>query len=85
MAEIKRKCVGCGRLKNREEMIKLTRRNSDGEVVINTDPKIFGRSVYLCYNISCIEKSFHKKRIEKFLKTKINEEVKGKLIDFNKY
>jgi len=85
MVEIKRKCAGCGQIKNREEMIKLTRRNPDGEVIISPDSKTFGRSVYLCYNKTCIEKSFHKKRIEKILKTKLNDEMKGKLIDFKQY
>ena len=56
-------------MKNREEMIKITRRNTDGEVVINPDSKTFGRSAYLCYNQSCIELALKKSKLNKALKT----------------
>lgn len=83
MAEIKRKCAGCGQLKNREDMIKLTRRNDDGTVVLNPDAKTFGRSVYLCYNKKCIEGALKKNRLDKLLKTSIPEDTKGKLINID--
>ena len=81
MTDIKRKCVGCGQIKNRDEMLKITRRNTDGVAVINSDSKIFGRSAYLCYNHDCINKALCKNKLSKVLKTQINDELKGKLID----
>lgn len=79
MAE--RKCVGCGKLKNKDELIKITRENPHGDVVINHSNKIFGRSAYLCYNNSCIEAAFKKNRISKVLKASVPEDLKGKLIN----
>ena len=76
-----RKCVGCGTLKNREEMIKITRQNSDGALIINPDSKTFGRSAYLCYNNNCIENAFKKNRLSKALKSFVPVELKGKLIN----
>ena len=76
-----RKCAGCGQLKNRDELIKITRSNADGTVIINPDNKKFGRSVYLCYNNSCIEAAFKKNKISKILKTSVPQELKGKLIN----
>ena len=76
-----RKCVGCGKLFDRENMIKITRKNLHGEVVLNPNNKIFGRSVYLCYNNSCIEAAFKKNRISKVLKTSVPEDLKGKLLN----
>ena len=81
MTDIRRKCVGCGQMKNRKDMIKLTRRNTDGELVINPDSKTFGRSAYLCYNHDCIKKSFIKNKISKVLKVQVDDKVKGQLID----
>lgn len=81
MTDIKRKCVGCGQIKNRDEMIKITRRNTDGVAVINSDSKIFGRSAYLCYNHDCINKALSKNKLSKVLKTQLNDELKGQLID----
>ena len=76
-----RKCAGCGQIKNRKELIKITKQNPYGEIVLNPDSKIFGRSVYLCYNKSCIEAAFKKNRISKILKASVPEELKGKLLN----
>ena len=78
-AEHIRKCVGCGELKPREEMIKITKEHSTEQVVVNPNSKIFGRSVYLCYNKSCIEQAFKKNRLQKMLKCSISADLKGLL------
>ena len=76
-----RKCVGCGKLFDRENMVKITRENLHGEVVLKPNNKIFVRSVYLCYNNSCIEAAFKKNRISKVLKASVPEDLKGKLLN----
>jgi len=60
----KRKCVGCGQLKPREELLKITKEHSSGKVVIEPSSKIFGRSAYFCYNKNCKELALKKKQIE---------------------
>ena len=74
-----RKCVGCGKIKDRQELIKITK--VDDDIIVNPDSKKFGRSVYVCYNNVCIENAFKKNRISKILKTSIPEDLKGKLIN----
>lgn len=64
-----RKCVACGEFKPRENLIKITKKYDDGQLVINPNSKIFGRSAYLCYNQSCIESAFKKSKLNKALKT----------------
>lgn len=76
---VERKCAGCGKIKDRTELIKIT--NAHGELVINPDSKKFGRSVYLCYNNACIENAFKKNKISKVLKTSVPQDLKGKLIN----
>ena len=65
-------------MKPREEMIKITKEHLTGEIIVNPDSKTFGRSVYLCYNQSCIETALKKNRLNKALKSR--EDLKG-LID----
>ena len=67
--EHKRKCIACGEIKNREELIKITKEHISGNVVIMPNSKIFGRSVYLCYNENCINVAFKKNKLNKVLKT----------------
>lgn len=81
--EVLRKCIGCFECKNREELIKITREHKSGEVFINPNSKIFGRSVYLCYNNTCIENSLKKNKLQKFLKAALTEEFKVKLKTFH--
>lgn len=70
-----RKCVGCGDLKPRENMLKLTKDFKSGKVVLNPDSLTFGRSAYLCYNQSCIELALKKNKLNRALKT--GEDLKG--------
>ena len=67
-----RKCIGCGGLKPQKQLIKITRDFKTGNAVINPDSLTFGRSVYLCYNQSCIEKALKKSKINKALKTNVS-------------
>ena len=78
---VERKCVGCGKLKDRKDLIKITSENAHGNVIVNPDNKIFGRSVYLCYNNSCVENAFKKNKISKILKASVPEDLKGKLLN----
>ena len=67
--EPKRKCIACGNIKFRSELIKITKEHTSGNIVIQPNSKIFGRSAYLCYNKDCINMAFKKNRINKMLKT----------------
>jgi uncharacterized protein len=78
---VDRKCVACGKLQNRDEMIKITKDFSTGEVFLNKNSKQFGRSVYLCYNKTCVEEAFKKNKVQKALKSPIQKELKGILLD----
>ena len=74
-----RKCIGCGEIKNRNELIKITREHATNTLVINGNSKIFGRSAYLCYNNTCIENALKKNKLQKILKTSVPAELKGQL------
>ena len=66
-----RKCISCNELKPQEDLIKITKDFSTGELLINPNSKTFGRSAYLCYNQNCIEKAFKKNKISRVLKTNL--------------
>ena len=74
-----RKCAGCGEIKSRESMIKITKEHSTKEVILNPDSLTFGRSAYLCYNQSCIEQALKKNRLHRVLKVPATVDLKGLL------
>ena len=85
MKEIKRRCQGCFNIKDRKELIKITKLK-DNTLKINPSSKELGRSVYVCKNEECIKSFIKKKRIKIALKynnqaeiTKIEEELKSLL------
>ena len=81
--EQKRKCIACGEVKPKSELIKITKEYKSGDVVVQPNSKTFGRSVYLCYNKDCINTVLKKginKGVNKYLKTNISrEDLKGLL------
>ena len=82
--EHNRKCISCGEIKPRKELIKITKEHLSGNIVIQPDSKTFGRSVYLCYNEDCIDMAFKKNKINKMLKTSANID-KETLLGFTRH
>ena len=76
-----RRCASCWQVKDRAELIKITSVHNDGKLVIQPDSLIFGRSVYLCYNKSCIEAAFKKNKLDRVLKRHVPDELKGQLLN----
>ena len=81
--DIIRKCIACSKLKNRDEMIKITLEKSSGEFFLNPNSKIFGRSAYLCYNNSCIKEILKKNKLEKVLKSANTKDLRLRLEEFS--
>ena len=77
-----RKCIGCGTVKDRETMIKITYDKQNNKVIVNPSKREFGRSIYLCYNKECISLALRKNRMEKMLKCKFPDNLKGQLIEY---
>jgi len=72
---ILRKCAGCGEIKDRTELLRILRQHNTGDIFIMPDSKKFGRSVYLCKNIECLNAALKKKRLHKMLHSQINQGV----------
>ena len=72
-----RKCIVCGELKPKNELIKITKEHASGEIVVEPNSKTFGRSAYLCYNQICINNALKNKKLNKALRT--GADLKGLL------
>ena len=51
-----RKCVGCGEMKNKKEMLRVLKTPENVVVLDNTGRKN-GRGAYLCFQKECLEKA----------------------------
>ena len=73
-----RKCVGCGEMKSKKEMLRVLK-TTDEEFVLDATGKKNGRGAYLCFSKDCFEKAVKSKGLERSFKQAIPKEVYEKL------
>ncbi len=70
-----RKCVGCGEMKEKRDMIRIIK-TSDGVIALDTTLKANGRGAYICNNVECFNKAVKNKGLERSLKSPIPQDVR---------
>lgn len=50
-----RKCVGCGEMKAKKELLRVLR-TEEGEFVLDTTGRKNGRGAYVCVSRECLER-----------------------------
>ena len=73
-----RKCVGCGEMKSKKEMIRILKTSED-EFILDATGKKNGRGAYLCHSKECLAKAVKSKGLERSFKQSIPKEVYEKL------
>lgn len=69
-----RKCVGCGEMKNKKELLRVIHTPED-TLVLDTTGRQNGRGAYLCANMDCFQAARKMKGLERSLKMAIPEEI----------
>ena len=69
-----RKCVGCGEMKSKKEMMRVLK-TSENEFVLDATGKKNGRGAYLCQSKECLAKAIKNKGLERSFKKAITKEV----------
>lgn len=65
-----RKCVGCGEMKNKKEMMRVLK-TSEETFILDVTGKQNGRGAYLCKNEECLKKAIKGKGLERSFKQAI--------------
>ena len=73
-----RKCVGCGEMKNKREMIRVLKTSED-EFVLDATGKKNGRGAYLCPSKECFDMAVKNRGLERSFKQAIPKDVYEKL------
>ena len=66
-----RRCVGCGEMFPKKDLIRVIKTPND-EVVVDMTGKKNGRGAYICNNVECFTKARKSKGLEKTLKASIS-------------
>ena len=62
-----RKCVGCGEMKAKKELLRVLR-TEDDEFVLDTTGRKNGRGAYVCLSSECFAKAAKNKGLERSFK-----------------
>lgn len=73
-----RKCVGCGEMKPKKELLRILRTEDEGFLLDATGKKN-GRGAYLCHSMECFNKAVKGKGLERSFKQPIPSEVYERL------
>lgn len=69
-----RKCIGCGEMKDKRELVRIVR-SKEGEVSVDFTGKKPGRGAYICKSVECLDKAERMKRLSKAFSAPIAPEI----------
>ena len=69
-----RKCIGCGEMRPKKEMLRVVR-TAEGEFVLDATGRQNGRGAYMCHSKECLLKAIKSKGLERSFKQVIPEDV----------
>ncbi len=69
-----RKCVACGEMKDRKELIRVVR-TTEGEILLDDTQKMNGRGAYICRSLSCLETAMKRRGLERTLKCNVDKDA----------
>ena len=69
-----RKCVGCGEMRDKKEMIRVIR-TPEGEICLDVTGRANGRGAYICNSAECLKKAVKNRGLEKSLKAQIPGDI----------
>lgn len=73
-----RKCVGCGEMKSKKELVRIIH-TSDGAFLLDESGRANGRGAYICRNKMCLQTAQKRKGFERSFKAPIPPEVYSRL------
>ena len=73
-----RKCVGCGEMKPKKELMRILKTET-GEFVVDAAGKKNGRGAYICRSVDCFKSAVKSRGLERSFKQEIPQEVYNRL------
>ena len=73
-----RKCVGCGEMKPKKELMRILKTES-GEFIVDAAGKKNGRGAYICRSLDCLKSAVKSRGLERSFKQEIPQDVYDRL------
>ena len=69
-----RKCVGCGEMKPKKELVRAVK-SADGEISLDLTGKKAGRGAYICRDLTCLQAARKARRLERAFSCQIPDAI----------
>ena len=69
-----RKCVVCGKLKDKNDLLRIVNNKEEGILIDNTGKKN-GRGAYICKDKACLSEAKKKNKLNRVFKQKIEDKL----------
>ena len=69
-----RQCIGCGEMKNKREMIRILKTESEG-IFLDATGRKNGRGAYVCPDGECLKKAIKSRGLDRSFKMTVPREV----------
>ena len=69
-----RKCIGCGDMKNKNELVRIVH-GQDGGFSVDMTGKKAGRGAYVCANAACLSRAVKGKGLERSFKSPVPKDI----------
>lgn len=73
-----RKCIGCGEMKEKRELIRIVR-SPEGEISLDKVGRKPGRGAYLCLSLDCLRAARKAHRLERTFSCAVPAEIYDRL------
>lgn len=74
-----RTCIGCMKKIEKDKLFRIVK-TKEGNVICDTDKKVFGRGAYLCKNEKCILLAQKKSKLSRALRCEVKSEIYENLL-----
>lgn len=69
-----RKCVVCGQVKDKKDLLRIVKNKEEG-IVVDENGRKNGRGAYVCRSSECIEKARKTNKLAKVFKTEVKDDL----------
>ena len=66
-----RMCIACRNMYPQNELIRIVRDSNSGEILLDSEKKLFGRGAYICRNEKCVQLAAKKRGLDRHFKCSV--------------
>ncbi len=80
-----RMCIACRNMYPQNELIRIVRDSNSGEILLDSEKKLFGRGAYICRNEKCVQLAAKKRGLDRHFKCSVPAKLYDLVVEEAEY